>query len=281
MKKGYHYFTLIELLIVIAIIAILAAILLPALSKARQRAEGTLCISNLRQTMAANLQYQSDYRGYLGVAFTALDFNYQVGDLSFTWMLSTPGLMLGGRYINSYRTTLCPTASKNIIQEAVVADGWSMNNIKAPTSAGWGWYTYGVMPYFRGSEANGTDISTLGTHTITNFSTTTARWYIPSRLAQPSSKAWFMDSAIQVTGTSYWLPRATVSAAVAGIQPSPWTVAQLNPGVSISFAAHAKGKVSAAFQDGHAEMAGPAVMARSRLSFFRDIDYSIKGTGIL
>src|SRR4051812_25935295 len=57
-------FTLVELLVVIGIIAVLIAILLPALNRARQQAISAQCMSNMKQVGMAALMYANDNKGW-------------------------------------------------------------------------------------------------------------------------------------------------------------------------------------------------------------------------
>ena len=100
-------FTLIELLIVIAIIAILAAMLLPALNKARERARSISCVGKLRQIGQAATLYAGDYDGVLPPA--QITGNGTVGIIgnitNLSWVARTWPYLIGNvmTYGNSMR----------------------------------------------------------------------------------------------------------------------------------------------------------------------------------
>ena len=111
-------FTLIKLLVVIAIIAILAALLLPALAKAKLKAQSITCVSNLHQLDVAWVMYADDYSGVMvpnwilsplaWIDGTKGDVSTAVGATNLQAIIN--GLLF--RYNANVGVYQCPTALK-------------------------------------------------------------------------------------------------------------------------------------------------------------------------
>ncbi|MBX3732186.1 MAG: prepilin-type N-terminal cleavage/methylation domain-containing protein [Verrucomicrobiae bacterium] len=157
-------FTLVELLVVVAVIALLAGLLLPALIGARQKAGAVACVNNLRQLTLAWLLYAPDCRDWMSPSETSTGEphlprwveGYYLGimsdaDAANTDQLLAPGPGHLGPYLREARVFRCPDdhSRANLVKNrgARRSRSYSMNNFIVFGGSGVGRLPDGELAY--------------------------------------------------------------------------------------------------------------------------------------
>ena len=209
-------FTLVELLVVIAVIAILAALLLPALQSARETSRSIQCINNLRQIEFACVAYGGDWEDLVAPAFY-----YSTNNCTWAQTLNNSGYL-------KYNAAWSPT---QIVNKVWICP--SHLNVRT----GKGWNSFGAA-YGQNSRVNGyNQYYTLpnGVHVVPNGA---ASGLTRARCRNPTELAVHACAGLDYSG----------SPPVIEYRPSNLTNDQYQEGIGFWH----NGRTVASFVDGHA-----------------------------
>ncbi len=190
------FFTLIELLVVVAIIAILAAMLLPALTKAREKSKSTSCINNLKQSSQACLMYANDYKDI--IAWEVYKISSSGSKRGQAW--GEP-LVEGG-----YLPAMAPVSGTSYYYNRVLACPSTTKKVnKNSTSSSLIYLTYGMIKYDGGTGASlvGKRLEELGSFAWTSSfredsTYYTSVYYKLTKMRKPTETALLMDTGYTI-----------------------------------------------------------------------------------
>jgi prepilin-type processing-associated H-X9-DG protein/prepilin-type N-terminal cleavage/methylation domain-containing protein len=214
--KSKKFFTLVELLIVIAIIAILASMLLPTLKRARGKAKEISCASNLSQMLKGVSMYATDYEGWMPISSSSS------GNMN-NWRLEISEYMgVKASAINDYEplnTGVFHCISFN-----------PPSNVPMANRAGYGWncsFSSSVRAFGYNDESD----------------SWRTRMKI-SNVTMPTESLVFGDTTDWISGaTNYWDYSYIVNPSISGASYAP------DPSIGNRHS----GGINAAWADGHAE----------------------------
>jgi len=126
-SSGRRAFTLVELLVVIGIIALLIAVLMPALRRAREQANAAACSSNQRQIMMAFLMFANEHKGHLpGNWWDYLDKDSE----KRSWLINANEPLQNApqngtifRYLNNLEVYRCPSTVDSTLSSGTGSNG--------------------------------------------------------------------------------------------------------------------------------------------------------------
>ncbi len=233
--RGKRAFTLVELLVVIGIIALLLAILLPSLARARQSANSVACQSNLRQIALWAFMYAETWKGVLPHNGTT-DFVNGVGYYHLstdTWSDKFIKEMLGGRYQRSGTVLHCPQVMGSI--------GYLRDHNAVAC-------TYSINIYLGGDWRERNAVTFAG-------QTRNGAWYytpsVPKVRHLSPDKFWFTDG--RVSFYNGWQFDSRVDMILKSGNRFPWPYRPVKASSNPTFEGHPNQSANFVFGDGHAE----------------------------